>query len=143
MLCRVSRFCIGTACMYALLWLICQFFLYIIIIIIILLIIRVIKINFKIYEWQRATSSGVEQTCHCQCRFYVKRCKRATACSSDHNFITVGSTSLLPPKTSLAVTRLQRHHWQWCVYTVLHKDATGSDAFAPRHYQWRAAIRKF
>jgi hypothetical protein len=36
-----------------------QFFLYIIIIVIILLIIRMIKVNFEIYEWQRATGSGV------------------------------------------------------------------------------------
>jgi hypothetical protein len=31
-----------------------------------LYIIRVIKVKFKIYEWQHATTSGVEQTRHCQ-----------------------------------------------------------------------------
>jgi hypothetical protein len=50
-----------------------QFF-YIIIKIIILLIIRAIKVNFKIYEWQRVTGSGVEQTRHCQWRL----CKSVT-----------------------------------------------------------------
>jgi hypothetical protein len=35
-----------------------RFFLYIIIIIIILLIIRVIKVNFEIYEWCRTQTGG-------------------------------------------------------------------------------------
>jgi hypothetical protein len=48
------------------------FFLYIIII---LLIIRMIKAKFKIYEWQRATSSGAFASRHCQWHL----CKRATA----------------------------------------------------------------
>jgi hypothetical protein len=55
-----------------------QNFLYIIIIIIILLIIKVIKSNFEIYEWQRATGSDVEQIRYCQWRLCVKQCKRAT-----------------------------------------------------------------
>jgi Lipoxygenase len=45
-----------------------QIFLYIIIIIIILLIVRMIKVKFKIYEWQRVNGSGAEQTHHCQWR---------------------------------------------------------------------------
>jgi hypothetical protein len=53
-------------------------FFYIIIVINILLIIRVIKVNFEIYEWQRATGSDVEQTRHCQWHLCVKQCKHAT-----------------------------------------------------------------
>jgi hypothetical protein len=34
-------------------------------------------------------------------------------------------------------------HDQWCVYTILYKDATGSDVFALCHCQWRAVIRRF
>jgi hypothetical protein len=55
----------------------CSVFFYIIIIIIILLIIRVIKVKFEIYEWQRATSSDAEQTRHCLWRLCVKQCKYA------------------------------------------------------------------
>jgi hypothetical protein len=39
----------------------------------------VIKTNFEIYEWQRATDSGAEQTRHYQWRFCIKQCKRATS----------------------------------------------------------------
>jgi hypothetical protein len=38
----------------------------------------VIKVNFEIYEWQRATASGAEQTRHCQWRLCIKQCKHAT-----------------------------------------------------------------
>jgi hypothetical protein len=111
-------------------------FLYIIIIIIILLIIRVIKIKFKIYELQRATSSGAEQTRHYQWRLYVKQCKHATDSDAfalahpDHDPLPLDQ-HLLSPKTPLPVARLQRRHCQWRVYLKtplsvarLLKDAT-------------------
>jgi hypothetical protein len=86
---------------------------YIIIIIIILLIIRVIKVNFEIYEWQRVTDSGAEQTRHCQWRLCIKQCKRVTdsdifaLAHSDHNPLS-----------------LDQHYY--CQSTT--KDTTDSDA---------------
>jgi hypothetical protein len=102
-------------------------FLYIIILIIILLIIRVIKANFEICEWQRGTGSGAE---HCQWRFCYsahqwqwRLSKRATVNGVFVN-ATVDPTVVDRDEDEQEQTR----HWQWCVYTVLYKNATGSGA---------------
>jgi hypothetical protein len=53
-------------------------------------------------------------------------------------------------KSTIASGVEQMRHRQWRVYSktlfpVTHflKDATDSGAFASRHWQWRAAIRRF
>jgi hypothetical protein len=120
-----------------------QFFVYIIII---LLIIRVIK-KIEIYEWQRATDSGVEQTRHCQWRLCVKQCKRATGSDT----LALGHLFTISLPLDQHYYCHQRRYWQWRIY----KDATTNSmftlfytktsltvvCFTPRYYQWCAKFQ--
>jgi hypothetical protein len=79
----------------------------------------VIKAKFEIYEWQRATASGV----------FVNA--------------PLPEASLVVSNVDPTVMDRDQDEERWRVYTVLHKDTTCSGVFAPRHCQWRAAIRRF
>jgi hypothetical protein len=77
---------------------------------------------------KRVTDSGVFVNSHCQCRLWW----------------LIGSSNVDPTVMDRDQDKQeQTRYCLWRVYTVLYKDATNSDTFAPRHCQWRATIRRF